>query len=190
MTEIKDLGGRPSIFIDGVPYPPYMATIRTLKDSKEIVFDRDYFVNLGKSGVKIFFLCCNTEWLVPDALELFDKEARMLLDAIPDAYIIPRICMHPPKEWVLAHPEECLTYSDGTKPPVHIYAESFEADYPMQYSLMSEKWRKDASAALKDLWGKMMALPYFDRIIGTFFGAGGTMEWYNMLLKQEIKMIQ
>lgn len=60
MAEIRDLGGRPAVFIDGVPYPPYMATIRTLKDGKEIVFDRDYFENLGKSGVKIFFLACNT----------------------------------------------------------------------------------------------------------------------------------
>ena len=181
MAEIRDLGGRPAVFIDGVPYPPYMATIRTLKDSKEIIFDRDYFENLGKSGVKIYFLCCNTEWLVPGALELFDKEARMLLDAVPDAYLIPRICMHPPITWVEEHPEECLTYSDGSRPPVHSYSESYEADYPMQYSLMSSKWREEASAALEELWGKIMALPYADRIIGAFFGAGGTMEWYNML---------
>ena len=181
MAEIRDLGGRPAVFIDGVPYPPYMATIRTLKDSKEIIFDRDYFENLGKSGIKIYFLCCNTEWLVPGALELFDKEARMLLDAVPDAYIIPRICMHPPIEWVEAHPEECLTYSDGSRPPVHIFAETYEADYPMQYSLMSAKWRSDASVALRELWEKIMALPYAERVIGAFFGAGGTMEWYNML---------
>ena len=132
MAEIRLHNNRPAIFIDGKPYPPYMATVRTIKDSKEIVFDRDYFENLGKSGVKIYFLCCNTEWLVPGALQIFDKEARMLLDAIPDAYIIPRICMHPPIEWIEKHPEECLTYSDGSKPPVHVYAESYEVDAPMQ----------------------------------------------------------
>ena len=180
-AEIKNHNSRPAVFIDGKPFPPYMATIRTLKDSKEIIFDRDYFENLGKSGIKIFFLSCNTEWLVPDALSYFDKEARMLLDAVPDAYIIPRVCMHPPIEWVLAHPEECLTYSDGSKPGVHVFAESYEADYPMQYSLMSSKWREDASVALEELWKKIMSLPYADRIIGAFFGAGGTMEWYNML---------
>lgn len=181
MAEIREHNGRPAVFINGKPYPPYMATIRTLKDTKETVFDRDYFENLGKSGIKIFFICCNTEWLVPGALNIFDKEARMLLDAIPDAYIIPRICMHPPVEWIENHPEECLTYSDGSRPPVHVYAESYEVDAPMQYSLMSSKWREDASKALEELWVKMMKLPYSERIIGAFFGAGGTMEWYNIL---------
>lgn len=181
MAEIKNHNGRPAIFIDGKPYPPYTATVRTLKDSVNVIFDRAYFENLGRAGIKIYFLSCNTEWLMPHALEIFNEEAVKLLDAVPDAYIIPRICMHPPKEWVLEHPEECLTYSDGSRPGVHIYAESFEADYPMQYSLMSSKWRADASAALESLWNKIMALPYADRIISAFFGAGGTMEWYNML---------
>ena len=70
MAEIKDLNGRPAIFIDGKPYPPMMATIRTINDS-EVIFDRDYVVNLGKSGVKIFFLICDTIWLKPNAVELF-----------------------------------------------------------------------------------------------------------------------
>ena len=45
MAEIKMHNGRPAIFIEDKPYPPMMATIRTINDS-EIHFDRDYFVNL------------------------------------------------------------------------------------------------------------------------------------------------
>ncbi len=181
MAEIKNYNGRPAVFIDGKPYPPYMATIRTVKDGKEIVFDRDYFKNLGKSGIKIYFVCCNTEWLVPDALKVFCEEATKLLDAVPDAYLIPRICMHPPIKWLNEHPEECLTYSDGSKPGVHVFSESYEEDVPMHYSLVSSKWREDAASALEELWKKIMALPFADRVVGAFFGAGGTMEWYNML---------
>jgi len=181
MAEIKNLGGRPAIFIDGVPYPPMMATIRTMKDGREIIFDEKYFENLGKSGIKIFFLICDTEWLKPTAIELFRNEAEQLLKAVPDAYIIPRIGMHPPRSWVREHPEECVTYSDGRKPSVHLFSESYEDDYEMHYSLSSELWRRDASQALADTWGKLMKLPYADRIIGCFLAAGGTSEWYYML---------
>ncbi len=181
MAEIKDLNGRPAIFIDGKPYPPMMATIRTMKDGKEIVFDRDYFENLGKSGIKIYFLICDTVWLKPDALELFDKEARMLLEAVPDARIIPRIGLHPTNEWLLNNPDECVTYSDGDRPGAHLFSESYETDIPANYHTCSQKWRDDVGVALKETWKMLMELPYADRIIGCFFGAGGTSEWYYMV---------
>jgi len=181
MAEIRNLNGRPAIFIDGKPYPPMMATIRTMKECSEILFDRDYFVNLGKSGVKIYFLICDTLWLKPNALELFDYEARALLDAIPDAYIVPRIGLHPTNEWIEANPDECVRYSDGSSPGVHLFTESYVTDLPRHYSLASSKWREDAGNALRETWEKLMSLPYADRIIGCFLCAGGTSEWYYMM---------
>ena len=93
MAKIEKIGGRPTITVNGVPYPPMMATIRT-RWEREIRFDKDYFTNLGKAGIRIFFLICDTVDLYPESFELFDKEARALLDAIPDAYIIPRSADH------------------------------------------------------------------------------------------------
>ncbi len=181
MAEIKNLGGKPTIFLDGKPYPPMMATIRTMKDDREIVFDKDYFYNLGKSGIKIFFLICDTIWLKPNALELFDLEARQLLEAVPDAYIIPRIGLHPPNDWLEANPEECLTYSDGSCPQVRLETESYNTVFPHLYSMSSQKWREDAGKALKETWELILKLPYADRIAGCFLAAGGTSEWYYLL---------
>ena len=147
MAEIKNLNGRPAIFIGDKPYPPMMATIRTMRNGNEIVFDKNYFENLGKSGVKIYFLICDTLWLKPNAVELFETEARALLEAVPDAYIIPRIGMHPTIEWIKEHPDECVRYSDGTSPGVHLFSESYETDLPAHYSLASQKWREDAGRA-------------------------------------------
>ncbi len=186
MAEIKNLGGRPTIFIDGKPYPPMMATIRTIKDDNEIVFDKDYFYNLGKSGIKIFFLICDTVWLKPNALELFDYEARRLLEAIPDAYIIPRIGLHPPNDWLEANPEECLTYSDGSCPQAYLETESYNTTLPHHYSMCSQKWREDAGNALKETWEMILKLPYADRIAGCFLAAGGTSEWYYLLPTENI----
>lgn len=180
MAEIRDYNGRPAIMIDGVAYPPMMATIRT-NNRENMVIDREYYRELGAAGVKIFFLICDTTWLKPKALEMFDEEARVLLEEVPDAYIVPRIGLHPNNEWIEAHPEECITYSDGTSPEVLLYTESYEKILPHHYSLCSEKWREDAGVALADTWKAIMALPYADRIIGCFLAAGGTSEWYYML---------
>jgi len=179
MARIENYNGYPAIKVDGKVYPPMMATIRT-NNRDSIIFDEEYFRELGRSGIRIFFLICDTEWLKPCGFELFCKEAEALLRAIPDAYIIPRIGLHPTPEWCEENPDETLEYSDGVKKPMHLGTESYEADYPAMYSLASQKWREDAGKALSDTIDKIGTLPYADRVIGYFFAAGGTSEWYYM----------
>lgn len=179
IAEIRDYNGRPAIFVDGKVYPPMMATIRT-NARDHIEMDSEYFRSLGEAGIRIFFLICDTLWLKPNALELFDEEARTVLEVVPDAYLIPRIGLHPTNEWIEAHPSETLTYSDGSRPGVHLFSESYETDLPAHYSLCSDQWRHDAGEALRETWAAIQELPYADRIIGCFLAAGGTSEWYYM----------
>lgn len=177
-AKIENYNGSPAVIIDGKPYPPMFATIRT-NNKTHMVIDSDYYRNLGKSGIKIYFLICDTEWLKPGAYDMFCEEAEVLLREVPDAYIMLRIGMHPPVSWCKDNPDETLTYSDGKKKPAHLYTESYEADYPDGiYSFCSEKWRKDATAALLETLKRIDASPYADRVIGCFFAAGGTSEWY------------
>jgi hypothetical protein len=90
MAKIELCGGRPAIVIDGRVCPPSFVTVRTRDNGgKDIHFDGSYFESLGKAGIRVFFLHCNTLWLQPDAIELFDREARALFEAVPDAYIMP-----------------------------------------------------------------------------------------------------
>ena len=178
MAKIESHNGRPAIMVDGVAYPPSFMTVRTRDNGgKDVVFDSEYFKKLGEAGIKVYFFHCNTLWIQPNSLELFDKEARALLEVVPDAYIIPRIGLHPTAEWLLSNPDECIKYSDGYQPSMRLYTESYEADMPMIYSLSSQKWREAATAALIELWQEIMKLPYYDRIIGCFPAAGKTSEW-------------
>lgn len=177
-AEVKMYNGRTAIVIDEKVCPPSFMTVRTrANNGNDIMFDKEYFKKLGESGIKLFPLHCNTLWLQPHALEIFDKEARLLLEAVPDAYIVPRIGLHPTNEWIVEHPEECRTYSDGTKPGMHLFTESYETDCPMIYGLFSSKWREAAGEALAELWRRMMGLPYADHIVGCFPAAGSTSEW-------------
>lgn len=176
-AEILNHNGTPTIFIDGKPYGPMMATIRTsTKDGR--VLDEDYYRNLGKSGIKLFFVICDTQWAVPDGFSQFRQEAALILRAVPDAYLFLRVGMHPSVEWVIQNPDETVAYSDGLKKVAPLYTESLVQTYPAMYSLSSQKWREAASAALLELYDMVAALPYADRIAGYFFAAGGTSEWY------------
>lgn len=178
MTEVKNYNGRPTIMIDGRPLAPSLMTVRTRSnETDDIFFDPEYFAALGKSGMKIFLLHCNTLWIQPNSVELFEKEAKMLLEAVPDAYIIPRIGLHPPAWWVEQHPEECCQYDDGSSPPTYYFTESYETTLPHAYSLCSSKWREDAGKELQKVWKRLMDLPFSHRIIGCFPAAGKTSEW-------------
>ena len=88
MARVESWNGSPAIMIDGVPYPPMMATVRT-NQFGVVRLDKEYYRRLGQSGIRIFFLICDTEWLVPDGFAKFREEAEALLEAVPDAYIIP-----------------------------------------------------------------------------------------------------
>ena len=176
MAELKNLNGRPAIYIDGKFYPPMMATIRT-NNIDHMCIDREYYRNLGKAGIRIFFVICDTVWLKPKAIELFREEAEIILEEVPNAYIVPRMGLHPPDEWIEANKDECVKYSDGALPCFDLFSESYVKDMPAHYLLCSEAWRRDAGKALEETWKILMELPYADRIIGCFLAAGSTSEW-------------
>ena len=78
MAELISHNGRPAISVNGKIYPPMMATIRTREEGMRVIFDEEYFEALGKSGLRIFFLICDTLWTRPNALALFKEEAEAL----------------------------------------------------------------------------------------------------------------
>ncbi len=184
-ASVEAYHGQPAILIDGKPYPPMAMTTRILK--------ADYLKALGASGLKIFFLMANTRWLRPgrkwadeygaekeefSGIEKFKTDAENLLEAVPDAYIIVRIGMHPPVDWVESHRDDVMRYNDGSNQPAILASEVHEDVLPGMYSLCSEAWREDGTKALQEFCDEVDSLPFADRVIGYFLAAGGTSEWY------------
>ena len=177
-AKVENVNGSPALVIDGKVYPPMYATIRTV-NGDESCADEEYYRRLGESGIKIFFVICDTEWLKPGAFALFAKEVRCILRAVPDAYIVMRIGMHAPPLWCKEHPDDTITHSDGKKKTVELWTESFRGTYTDGfYSLASQRWREDASRALTEIHRMVCESEFSDRVIGYFFAAGGTSEWY------------
>lgn len=185
---VENYNGYPAIMIDGKPYPPMLGTVschvgtETVEGQKkqlyDVAFDEEYLKRLGESGVKVFFLICDTEWLVPGAFKIFKKQAEMVLKAIPDAYFMLRIGLHPPVEWLEANPDEAYLCRDGSRNPISLRTESYKHPYFAMYSLCSSKWREAAGKALMETYDKIETLPFSNRIIGYFLAAGNTSEWY------------
>lgn len=195
-AEIKNVNNSPALVIDGKAYPPMAMTAR---------FDKkDYIKRLGESGLKVFFLMTNTDWLrpgrdftdesgemhhEPGGMEAFIKNAETLLSQVPDAYIIVRIGLHPPVDWMEENPEELITYQDGSHEPAILESEVHKDEIPGMYSFASDKWKRDAGKALQEFCDRVDRLPFADRVIGYFLAAGGTSEWYpvNALCDREKK---
>lgn len=190
-AKIKKVNGKLAIVVNDEIIPPMAFTMRSIETfsmcsekkmkSYELLLNPEYITKIGKTGIRLFYLITDTEWTREGANEMFDKEARALLKAVPNAYIIVRIGLHPPIKWTNRHAEECYTYNDGSKPGVHIWSESLKEEYPHLYSLASDIWLRDAGVALNETCDYFDGLPYADRIVGYFFAAGGTSEWYYLL---------
>jgi len=143
----------------------------------------EYLKKLGDAGLKIYFVTADTHWNQPgdekhpSGLERTLSDLELLLSAVPDAYVMLRLNVSPPPEWVSSHPEEMVTYSDGSHERTICTSVSGEPIDGM-HSLCSEAWRRDADAALDEYFDELEKSPHFDRIIGFFLCAGGTSEWY------------
>ncbi len=179
-AEIITHNGYPALSVDGEILPPMAITTRSL--------DRKYLHSLGEAGIRIFFVICDTQWLKPDGVKLLREATDALLEAVPGAYIVLRVGLHPPVSWAKANPGEIVTYNGNRHVPIHIWTESYNAEYPGMYSLCSAKWREDGARALEDFIDEVNKLPCAQRVIGYFLAAGNTSEWYypkDSVLRQE-----
>ncbi len=183
-TRIEQFNGSPAIVIDGKPHPPMTITI--MNGAKAFAPERrDYFRRLGEAGLKIFYVSASTRWHspgdaaagVPDGVEAALSRIRFVLDAVPDGYVMLRLNVSPPADWVDAHPEEQLTYSDGSHRRVICTSVGMKPIDGM-HSLCSEAWRAEGDRAIEDFFSALSAHPEFSRVIGSFLCAGGTAEWY------------
>ena len=183
-AKVEKYHGSPAIMVDGKPVPPMSVTIA---DWARVEPDtlRAYYRDLREAGIRMFYLTTDTRWNqpgnaekgVPDGITRTVEKMKLLIEAVPDAYIMLRLNVSPPAEWVNAHPEELLTYSDG-QPRQVICTSVGSSILDGMHSLCSEAWRRDGDAALKEYFDELETLPQFSNVIGFFLCAGGTSEWY------------
>ena len=102
------------------------------------------------------------------AQRITDERFQAVIKANPNAKIIVRLGLEPPKWWLESHKDDLLCSPDGT-PIERIYVK-----FP---SPSSEAYRRDAMEAMKKFINYVES-KYPDNIAGYHPSGGGTSEWY------------
>ncbi|MCD4823684.1 MAG: hypothetical protein K8S55_03690 [Phycisphaerae bacterium] len=173
VAKVLTKDGYPVLMVDGEPVAPMAMTVISN-------VDRGYLRRLGEAGIRLFYVPCSMPWADPKAMEELIERTDALLDAVPDAYIMLRVMLHPSLDWIQANPDQMVTYNNGNGKSldfISIFYRNGEG-IPAMYSLASQKWRDEAGAGLAEFIGLVNQQPFSSRVIGYFLGAGGTSEWY------------
>ena len=183
VARMEPYHGAPAVMVNGEAVPPMTMTLLSRGIQGEA--RAAYMKKLGEAGIKVYYVTCATRWLqpgdaakgVPDGVTAAVRGVRQILDSVPDARVMLRLNVSPPRDWVNAHPEEQLAYDDGSHRKVICTSVGCEPIDGM-HSLCSEAWMAEEDKALADFFGEFAKYPEFERVIGTFLCAGGTSEWY------------
>lgn len=185
-AKIENYNGAPALVIDGKPYPPFTYCASN-HSSGQITTEEEFIRHIKlryAEGERLIYLFWGfSDWLKPgvpgkerSASEELLRNCRLVLDNLPDdVYLGVMINLNPPVEWVEAHPEELIKYSDGKNHPLMISA---TGKAPGMFSLCSDVFRRDAGKALGAMLDKLDAAPFADRIVSVVLAGGGTCEWY------------
>ena len=164
-------GGVPTLFVDGEPYPAaaYMTYL-------EPYAHYDQFAGAGYTLFSVPTLFAGrwisaTEGLTPFGKGIFDEKdkpdysvfdasVQKILDACPDALILPRVNVSMPLWWIGEHPDQL----DGTG---------------KRESLYSPQFRQDAAGMLRQFIAHVRASSYASHIVGYQIAGGNTEEWFH-----------
>lgn len=172
-SEIRQIGGRPTLYIDGAPtcamaYTTYFEERSRCADFADAGY-RLFFVNASfttlpinsaVTGFSPFRVGVFEDIEKPDYTE-FEREVYRILRACPDAILFPRIHVSMPRWWVEMHEEDCVPTPKGG------YREA----------LFSENFRRDGGELLARFIEHVKASDYAHSIGGWQICGGQTQEW-------------
>ena len=173
-TEINLNEGRPSLVIDGKPYPPfaYMSYLGEKKYYKEIADAGIHLYNIpayladrginSTSGIGPFR---KPIWIGADEYDFSSviQDFEKIITADPYAKVIVRLYLDPPLWWERLHPEASAQLPDGST---------------FRQCFSSEIWKAQTAAVLKDFLEWIQKSPYAQYLAGIHVASGFTEEWF------------
>jgi len=174
-AEVRADGGISTLYVDGTPVMPMSFCSRNNNNE-------DYLARLLEAGIKVHFPICDTDWKDPEGFEKLKLLAHRILKLDPEAILILRLSLDPPRTWMEENIDQCTTFENGS-PRMIIDTKIGRTYQPrltdnLKFSLASQKWQERAEQALADFALKVGESDFGQRVAGYFFTASETEEWY------------
>ncbi|MDX2021672.1 MAG: hypothetical protein SF187_15625 [Deltaproteobacteria bacterium] len=191
-VQIKPLGDRPTIFINGRPSTPMIYTITDSVGGQWTWEEVPQWniANFAKAGFHIiqFSLWLNDIWK-PDGsldMDLVQRQFAGALRAAPGATLLLRLHINAPFWWNEAHPDETVAYADTDahphKQPWGLQRNTTDADdlnAGKVHSLASVRWRQETTSVLQRFFKELAAMPQGNALGFVNVCDGVSHEWHN-----------
>ena len=178
--ELKSWNGAPTMFVEGQPINSvaYFCPEPTPERLEAMQRAGVRVITWGVGGATAH--ASDTGWRGGDTFDYHDLDAgaEMILQYIPDAWLIPRIAVTAPAWWMRQH-QISLPAPDGKTEGPGMGCGADWADDPRQttVSRASDLWQRDSEFALTKLVEHIDASPWGHRCIG-LQPNGGVNEWF------------
>jgi len=174
-AEVRMENGIATLYVDGRPVMPMSFCSRNNQDDR-------YLAALLSAGIKVHFPICDTDWKDPQGFEKLKTLAHRILKLDPQAVLILRLSLDPPRSWMEANLDQCTMFENGSvrmiidKKIGRTYDPKLTDN--LKFCLASEKWKQRAEEAMTDFVIKVGQSDFGRRVAGYFFTASETEEWY------------
>jgi len=173
-AEVKTHAGIPTLFVNGLPYPPYayMSYLGSGEYYREAAQSGIHLYNIptylgdrGINSVSGIGPFRSPIWTGENNYDFSGliKDFKEILDADPEAKVIIRLHLDPPLWWEQMNPDVVCELPDGS---------SFRT------SFSSQKWQEEAGKILKICIEWLLDSEYSDPLIGIHVAGGSTEEWF------------
>ncbi len=173
-AEVKTSNDIPTLFIDGKPYPPfaYMSYLGEKKYYKEIAATGIHLYNipsyLGERGINSTSGIGSFRspiWIGENQYDFSSliKDFEDIIGSDPQAKVIIRFYLDPPKWWEDINPEASSQLPDGST---------------FRQCFASETWRTETGKILEDCIDWVLKSKYSKYLIGIHVASGFTEEWF------------
>ncbi|MFP4282199.1 MAG: hypothetical protein ACLFU2_06220 [Opitutales bacterium] len=189
-STVEMIAGRPLIVIDGKPHLPMLHALTDVPGGRWSweELPQHNIANFAAHGIRLFQLDLFLEHVWPEEegpldLTLARRQVAGVLAACPEASVIFRFHLRPPRWWMLRHPEEWVVYADTDYREEQAYGllRIIEHDNgPVRrVSMASEAWRDAVTAAFERFLEAFAATPEGNALVGIQVANGVYGEWHN-----------
>ncbi len=175
-ADIRHHNGAPTLFINGSPHSAF--SYMTYNPQQ------DYFADFGRAGVNLHSFAANADslrlwgmkevWIGPQKFDYSgeDRMFEMIIEAVPDAMIFPRVHTICPRWWVETHPDELVSYVD----------DSGERKFSEWHNMRFPSWASEPAMAIsreaiKRYVEHVRSARYADHVMGYMICSWSVGEW-------------